>query len=131
LNQRGELVRRVAVLTAEADEIVDSGEHRSALWRAGDADPVAAAELEEPLVAQQPKRPQDGIGVDADHRGEIPSRREALTRFRFAVGDRPPDLPGDLVVEQRRVSAIYLKVPDDATEPSIAGANERRLVGLL
>jgi hypothetical protein len=42
---------------------------------------------------------EDGVGVDAEDRGEVFGGREAFARFRFAVGDGAADFAGDLLVE--------------------------------
>ena len=65
----------------------------------GDGDAAAAPELEQPLVAQRVQRAQHRVPVHAEHRRQVAGRREPVARPRLAVGDRPPELAGNLLVE--------------------------------
>jgi glucose/arabinose dehydrogenase len=64
-------------------------------------DATPAPELEQSLVAEQAQRTQHGVRVDAEDGGEILRRREALSRLRLSLGDRPSNLSGDLFVQIR------------------------------
>ena len=66
---------------------------------AGNLDATAAPELEQAVVAQQAQRAQPGVLVHA-YRCEVPRRGKSLAGQRFAVGDRPTDIGGDLLVQQ-------------------------------
>jgi hypothetical protein len=69
------------------------------LWGAGDGDAAAAAEPEQAFVAELAECAQDGVGVDAEDRGEVSGRWQAFAGFGFAVGDGAADFAGDLLVE--------------------------------
>ena len=84
----------------------------------GDADPTTATKLQQALVSKGAKRAQDGVRVDPDDGGEVTRRREALTRFRLAVGDRASDLRGHLLVQIRGVLPINLDSEHDASNTS-------------
>ena len=86
------------MLASEVDELLGSGDDSPALGAAGDRDPASATELQQPFIAQRPKRTQDGVGVDADDRGEIAGGRQPLARRGFSIGDCASDLSGDLLV---------------------------------
>ena len=74
-----------------------------------DGDAAAAAEVEQALVAELPQRSQDGVAVDLEDRREVTRRRAAaLPGLRLALGDRTPDLGGDLLVEPGRFLAVDL-----------------------
>ena len=75
--------------------------HRPSLGRAGDRDPEAATELEQPLVAKHTQRPQHRVRVDAENGGKILRRGKALSRLRLAFCDRASDLARDLLVMAR------------------------------
>jgi hypothetical protein len=78
LDDLDQLVEAVALLAGEVDEFRRSLDDGAAFGRAGDGDAAPAAELEQSLVAEQPQRTQDGVGVDAEDGGEILRRRESL-----------------------------------------------------
>ena len=113
-----ELVGAVAVLTGETDEVFGAGDDGAALGAAGDGDAAAAPELEQPLLAQEAEGPQDGVGVDLEHRGEIARGWEALAGLCFAVGDRAPDFGRDLLVEFGRLVAVDLDTDHGASNSS-------------
>ena len=62
--------------------------------------------FEEALVAQETQRAQHRVGVDSEHRREVPRLWDALAGRGFAVGDRAADFGRDLLVEEHRVTAI-------------------------
>ena len=93
----------VALTAGEGDELLRPRGELTALRAARHGDAAAAAELEQPLVAQQPQRAQDRVPVDTEDGREVARRRQALALARLAVGDGPPDLGGDLVVEGGRI----------------------------
>src|SRR5262249_14870554 len=64
LDDPDELLGAVAVPAGEAHEVLRARHDGAALGAAGDGDAAAAAKLEQPLVAQQAKRAQDGVRVD-------------------------------------------------------------------
>jgi hypothetical protein len=113
-----QLVGAVALLASEADEVFGAGDDCAALGAAGDGDAAPAAELEQFLVAQQPQRAQDGVGVDLEHGGEVARGRQPFAWLRFAVGDRAADLGGDLLVQFGRLVAVDLDTDHGASNSS-------------
>ena len=106
------------MLAGEADEVFGAGDDGAAFGAAGDGDAAAAAELEQPFVAEEAQRAQDGVGVDLEHGGEIAGGREALARRCFAVGDRAADLGGDLLVQLDWLVAVDLDTDHGASNSS-------------
>ena len=51
LDDRDQLLGRIALLAREAQELASARDDRAALWGSADAYAVAAAEVEQPLVA--------------------------------------------------------------------------------
>ena len=97
----------------ESSRSLDEGASRRS---PGDGYPAAAAELEQPLVAEKAERPEDRIRVHAEDGGEVPRRREPLARFRFAVGDRSSDLRRNLLELDLPHGAIYPSFIDEALQ---------------
>ena len=100
MDDSDELVGLVAVLSGEVDEFSGSCDHGGLFGRTGDGDASAAAKLEQSLVAQFAQCAQDGVGVDAEHGGEVFRRRQPLAGLGLAVCDRAADLAGYLLVQQ-------------------------------
>jgi CubicO group peptidase (beta-lactamase class C family) len=96
----------VALLASETHELAGAGDDRAALRGAADAHAEAAAELQQTFLAQRAQRAQNRVRVHLHDRREVTRRGQAFTRFRLAVGDRASDLPGDLIVQRRRVSTV-------------------------
>lgn len=105
-------------MAGERDELGGLGDDRAALRCAGDVDAAPAPEFEQALVAQHAQSAQHGVGVDLEHRGEIPRGRQAPAWAGLAVGDRAADLRGDLDVQERRVGVVDLDVQDDVSYSS-------------
>ena len=118
LDDPDQLVEPVAVAAGEADEVAGLLDDLAALRRARDGDAAAAAELEQALVAQRPERAEDGVRVDAEHGGEVPRRRQALSGLRLAVPDRAADLGRHLLVELGRLVPIDLDAEHGASNNS-------------
>jgi len=89
LNDLDHLVRAVALRPAEVDEVPDSLHNGSPLGRTGDGDPSSTLEVEEALVPKGSQCSKHRIRVHAYDGGEVPCRRQALTRSRFPICDRP------------------------------------------
>ncbi|MDX6583035.1 MAG: hypothetical protein QOI10_2219 [Solirubrobacterales bacterium] len=85
--------------TCEFDQLPGPINNHSSVGSSTDGYAPTAAKLEQPLVAQRAKRPQNGVRVYTDHRGQILSRGKALSRPCFTVSDRASDLGGDLFVQ--------------------------------
>ena len=75
LDQLRELVGPVALRPREADELACPRDDRTLLRRAGDVDPAPAPELEQPLLAEKPERPENGVRVHAEHGREVAGGR--------------------------------------------------------
>src|SRR4029453_9605829 len=118
VDEGDQLVDAVSVMTREGDEFPRLLDDGALGRRAGDRDAAAAAELEQAFFSEQPQRPQHGVRVDPEHGGEVLRGREPLTRLGLALGDRAPDLRGDLFVEVGRFGSIDLDRNHDASNNS-------------
>ena len=106
-----------AGVAEELFRLLDEG---APLGGAGDGDAAAASELEKALVPELTERTQHGVRVDAENVGEVFRGRKALAGPRLAVGDCPPDLAGDSLVEVERVVAADLDIPHGASDSSFS-----------
>jgi hypothetical protein len=84
------------------------------LGRSRDRDAAAAAELEQAFVAELSEGAEDGVGVDAEHGGEVFGGWESFAGFGFAVGDGAADLACDLFVQVEGVVVVELDIPHGA-----------------
>ena len=64
-------------------------------------------QLQESLVSKDTQRPQHGIGVHAEHGGEILGLRDAVSGVSLTLSDGSPDLGGNLIVERHRIGPIH------------------------
>jgi hypothetical protein len=110
-----ELVAPVAVVAGELDELARLGDDGAPLWRSRDSNPLPLPKLEETVVAQETQGPKRGVGVHAEDRSQVPSRRETLAGGCLAVGDRPANRPGDLIMQEPRVRPVDLDSQYDAS----------------
>jgi hypothetical protein len=108
LDDLDQLVQAVALTARELDKLPRSLDDCTTLGRPRNRDATSTSELQQSLVPQQPERPQDGVGVDAEDGSEVLGRREALSRLRFPLGDCPTDLAGHLLVQVCGVGFVYL-----------------------
>jgi hypothetical protein len=92
-----------------------------------DCDSTAALELEDSLVSQHPNGTKDRVLVHPEDGGEVSRRWELLAWLRLAIGDRATYVPGDLIVEQRRVCPVDLDTDHGASDSS-ARASESTAV---
>jgi hypothetical protein len=118
LDDVDQFVEAVAVTACELDEVAGSFDDRALLGCADHGDATPAAELEQAFVAEQPERTQDGVRVHTEDGGEVLGGREALARLGFSVGDRPPDLTGDLLEEIGAIASVELDIQHDASNTS-------------
>ena len=99
-----------------------ASEDGAALRRAGDVDAAAALKLEQPFVAEEAERAEDGVGVDTEDCCEVAGGREPLAGLRFAVGDGAADLGSDLLEEFDRFGTVDLDAKHRASNNSIMSA---------
>jgi Tol biopolymer transport system component len=114
-----EFVGLIAVLSSELDEFSGSRDHGGLFGRTGNGDASAAAKLEQALLAQFTQCAQDGVGVDAEHRGEVFCRRQPFAGLGLAVCDRAADLGGYLLVQQGGVLSVDLDTEHGAMHSSV------------
>ena len=88
------------MLTAEGHELAHLAHHGASRWSPGDGDTAASTELEQPLVPQLAQGPENGVLVDAEHGRKVLRERHPLPRPYLAIGDHPPQLGGDLLIER-------------------------------
>ena len=108
LDDADEFVGLVAVGAGVVEKFFRLFDDGAVLGCAGDGDAAAAAEFEEPFVAELAECAQDGVGVDAEHGGEVFGGWESFARFGFALGDGAAELGGDLLVEVEGVLTVEL-----------------------
>src|SRR5215472_10541604 len=101
-----QFVAAVAVALGLGQQVPGLGQHSALLRGAGDRDAPAAAEFQQPFIAQQAQRPQHGVAVDPQYRGQVPGRGQPLARLGLALGDGPADLGGGLLVQRDRVARV-------------------------
>jgi len=118
LDDLGELVRPIAVLACELDELSRACDDRASLRSAGDGDAAASPEFEQPLVSEHSQRSEHGVRVDAEYGGEVFCRGEALSGLRLAVCDRTPDFASDLFVQVGRICLVDLDIQHGASHSS-------------
>src|SRR5581483_7007492 len=116
----------VAVPAGEGDEVASASGDGAAVGCTRDRDASAAPELKQPLVSEGAQRPQDCVGVDADHGGQIPCRWQALAWAGLAVGDCAADLGRDLLVQARRIVVVDLDPEHDASYISVIVSSDQR-----
>jgi hypothetical protein len=100
------LITSVALRPCEVEELLHTANHRAALRRSGDDDGPASTKFQQSLVSKDPQCTQNGIGIDAEDSSEILSLGNAVTGTSLALGDGPPDLGGNLIVEGHRVGPV-------------------------
>ncbi len=59
-------------------------------------------EVEKPFVPEYVESPQDGVLVHPEYPGQVFGQRKTFSWTSFALGDRPSDLGGHLVVKWDR-----------------------------
>ena len=116
-----QLVEAVALLASEVDQLLRSPDDSATFGSSCDGDATPAAELEQPLVAQEAERAEDGVGVDVEDRGEILRGRQALSGLRLSLSDRAADLGGGLLVEVGPVGFVHLDTDHGASNTSVKG----------
>ena len=119
LDDLDQFVGLVAVGAGVVEEFFRLFDDGAVLGCAGDGDAAAAAEFEEAFVAELAKGAEDGVGVDAEHGGEVFGRWESFAGFGFAVGDGAADLGGDLFVQVEGVIAVELDMAHSASHYSV------------
>lgn len=102
LDDLDDLVTAVALEPAELDELVYSPDDDALLCCSGNRDPTTTLEVEKPFVPQYVESPQDGVLVHPKYRGQVLRQRKTISRTCFALGDRPADLRGHLIVQKDR-----------------------------
>ena len=80
-------------------------------------DASAATKLQKTLVTQCPKAPEHGVVIDTEHRGQIPSRRQALARYHTS-GPRVRTwlVEAGIPVAPRTTRATRIDLPAEALE---------------
>jgi len=94
----------------ELQELDRAGMHDALLRASDDRHAAAAAELEQSFIAKLAQCPQHRVAIHAENCREVANGRQAIARLRFPLGDCPPDLGGNLLVEVGSSRSIYLDV---------------------
>lgn len=119
LDDLDEFIHAEAVLACVVNEFAGLLNDLSAFGNPDHGDAAAAAEFEEPFVAQEPKGPEDSVGVHAQYRGQVLGGRKALPRLRLTLRNGTPDLHGDLLEEVGGVILVHLDCQHGASKISI------------
>jgi len=119
LDDLDEVVRLVPLSARKVEELSGLFDDGAVLGGAGDGDAAAAAEFEQAFVAELAECAQDGVGVDAEHGGEVFGGWESFAGFGFAVGDGAANLGGDLFVQVERVNTVELDMAHSASHGSV------------
>lgn len=107
LDYGNEFVPAVTLATTKLHQLLYSGDHCASLRSAGNSDCLAAAELQQTFLAQRSQCPENGVCVHAKYRGKVLGLRDPLAGTSFPIGDRSPDVSGNLFVERCSIGAIY------------------------
>lgn len=102
----------------KSDEVAGSFDDGGLLGCPDHGDPAAATELEQTFFAEYAECAKHGVGVHAEHGGEVAGRRESLAALGLAARDCAPDLRRDLVVQPERLVAIDLDTEHGASHSS-------------
>src|SRR5262249_11712015 len=109
-----EFVGLVALGAGVVEEGCGSFDEGALFGGGGDGDAAAAAEFEQVFVAELAECAEDGVGVDAEHVGEVFGGWEPFAGLGFAVGDGAADLACDLFVQVEGVVVVELDIPHGA-----------------
>jgi len=101
VEQRHHVVAPVTLRSGKVEKFLQSSDDGTTLRCTGDDDGPATTKLQESLVSKYTQRTQNGIGVHAEHSGEILGLRNAIAGSSLAFGDGSPDLGGNLIVERQ------------------------------
>jgi hypothetical protein len=114
-----ELVSAIAMPPGEPDQVTCSADDSALLCGARDSDSASATKLEQTLVAELAQRAENGVRVDAENRGQVTGRWQALTGECFAIGDCAANLGRYLSVEVGRVGAVDLDMKHGTSNTSV------------
>jgi hypothetical protein len=104
LDEPDQLVSPVSLAACNRDQLFGLGPHDAFFASAaGDGNPTTSLKLEETFIAQCPKSPQHGVGIDPENCGEVARRRKSFAGLCLAVGDSTPDVTRNLIVQQRGI----------------------------
>ena len=106
-------------MAGEFEELPRLLDDRALTRRARDRHTTASAELEQALVAENAQGTQHGVGVDAEHGGQVLGGWQAIARDRLALRDGPSDLRRHLVVERDTFGPVDLDIDHSAIHSSI------------
>jgi len=101
-----EVVAAVAVLAREGQQFPGLGQYGAALRGTRNGDAPAAAELQQSLLAQQVQCPQHRVTVHSQHGRQVRGRGQSLPWPGLALGDSPPKLGGDLLMQRGGITWI-------------------------
>ena len=118
LDQLDELVAGVAVLAGVADELAGPGQDGTPVSGSGHGDAPAPAELQQALIAQHAQGTQHGVGIDVQHRRQVPGPRQPLAGADLPVRDRPADAGANLVIQRQGITAIQVDLQHNASDNS-------------
>ena len=126
-----QLVLPVSVLPGHTGELGRLGDDGAPIWRPGDGDATAAAELEQALVTKRSERAQDRVGVDAELSCEVARGWEPLPGLGLALRDGSSNLRGHLCVQIGWLERIHLDIQHDASDTSIITLRDQEAVVAL
>ena len=105
-DESGEFFAAVTVAPRKVNQFTCSRDHGTTIGRSRNRDASSSTKLEQTFVAQNTQRPQDRIGIDIEHRREVPRRRKAFASRRFAIGNCFAKFRGHLIVQRNRIARV-------------------------
>ncbi len=101
LSQHGhQFIAAETVVASEQEQCLGLSHHNSPLGLSDHGNASSSPELQEPLVSQDAQGSQNGVRMDAEYRGHVLGRRQALTRTHVPGGNVAPDLGGNPIVQR-------------------------------
>jgi hypothetical protein len=99
LDHVDDLVTLVALAPGEVNQVPDPTENGAFLRCPGNGHASTPSEIEESLVSQDVKCPNDSVLVDPENGGEVFGEREAITGASFPLSDGSSNLGRYLIVK--------------------------------
>jgi hypothetical protein len=112
------------MMSSKAHKFTGPLEHRVAIGGTsahGDATP--SSEFNQPFFSQRSQRPEHGVVVDTQYRGEVACCWESVSRFSLSIPDCTPNLRCDLLMERCPICRIDPRGQHGANETSLIGPN--------
>ena len=114
-----ELLAAKALLPCKLDQLARPSKNGATFRRTRHGDAVAPSKLQQALVPKDPEGTEHGVGVHTEHRCQVTSRREPLSRTSFTFCDRTPNLRRHLLMQRSRLLPVHRYTKHSAIHNSI------------